>query len=66
MKLLLTSTFMFIVLPLLAQIDPLEHPIEERYPINYWWWLLGVVIVIAAGIVIYLMIKKDPRRDAIR
>jgi Mg2+ and Co2+ transporter CorA len=47
-----------------GQNVPLQHPIEEQYHISYWWWLLGVVIVIAIGIALYMVLKKNPRKDA--
>ncbi len=55
---------------LIAQISFAFHdttarmPPEVTKPTNYWWWLIGVVLAIAAGMLLYFLIKKDPRRDA--
>jgi hypothetical protein len=29
-----------------------------------WWWLLGVILILAAGMGLYVLIKKNPRKDA--
>lgn len=61
-----------IVLLLLAQFSAytqnvgVQHPIEERHDTNYGWWVLGVLLILAAGIGLYMFIKKDPRKDAVR
>ena len=61
--------FLFLVIVLkamqaAAQSVPLQQPIEEQYHVNYWWWFIGVVLAIGAGIAAYMILKKDPRRDA--
>ncbi len=66
MKSLLTGFFFFCLFALSAQTVPAQRPVEERYAISYWWWVLGVILAIGAGILIYMLIKKDPKRDAIR
>ncbi len=65
MKPLLFSGFVLTLMSAFAQSVPLQKPIEERYEVSYWWWLFGVLLAIGAGIGIYMLIKKDPRRDAI-
>jgi phosphotransferase system glucose/maltose/N-acetylglucosamine-specific IIC component len=40
-------------------------PIEVRHTVSYWWWILGVVIALLLGVGGYMLIKKDPRRDAV-
>ncbi len=65
MKLLISTVFTFLLLAVYAQSVPMQKPIEEQYHISYWWWILGVILAIGAGIVIYMLIKKDPKRDAV-
>lgn len=45
--------------------DTLPPPIEERHPFNYTWWIIGVIIILALGIGLYMLIKKDPKKDAV-
>jgi predicted outer membrane lipoprotein len=66
MKYVLTASLVFFIMSLNAQTVPPQRPVEERYHISYWWWILGVLLAIGAGIVIYMLIKKDPKRDAVR
>jgi len=47
-----------------AQTVPVQ-PIEEQYHINYWWWILGVLLAIGAGIGLYMLIKKNPKKDVV-
>ena len=39
--------------------------IETRHPVNQWWWVISVVIALALGILAYMLIKKNPRKDAV-
>ena len=55
---LLTTT----VFALQSNVTPM--PAEETKPTSYWWWVLGVVLALGAGMLLYLLIKKDPRKDA--
>ena len=55
---LLTTT----VFGLQSNVTPM--PAEETKPTSYWWWVLGVVLALGAGMLLYLLIKKDPRKDA--
>lgn len=66
MKLLLTAVFIFILFALHAQSVPVRQPVEEQYHISYWWWVLGVLLAVGGGIILYMLIKKDPKRDAVR
>ncbi len=66
MKFLLTAVFVFALFFLQAQSVPVQHPVEEQYHISPWWWLLGVLLAIGGGIILYMLIKKDPKRDAVR
>lgn len=66
MKPLLTAAFMFCIAVAFAQTVPAPQPVEERYETNYWWWIIGVLLAIGGGVLIYMLIKKDPRRDAVR
>ncbi len=66
MKFLLTSVLVLGLFTLAAQTIPAQQPVEEQYHISYWWWVLGVLLAIGAGIIIYMLIKKDPKRDAVR
>ena len=63
MKNLQAIFFLLISASAMAQAT-VPQPVEERYPINYWWWILGVAIVLGLGIGAYMLIKKDPRKDA--
>ncbi len=65
MKLLISTVLTFLLLAVYAQSVPVQ-PVEERYHISYWWWVLGVLLAIGAGIGLYMLIKKDPKRDAVR
>ena len=66
MKLSILAVFTFISLAVYAQTVPIPQPVEERHQISYWWWVLGVLLAIGAGIGLYMLIKKDPKRDAVR
>lgn len=66
MKLLISTVFIFLLLAVYAQSVPVQQPVEERHPTSYWWWILGVLLAIGAGIGLYMLIKKDPKRDAVR
>ena len=66
MKPLLTAFFVSCFLNVFAQTVPVQQPIEERYPVNYWWWILGVLLAIGVGILVYMLIKKDPKKDVVR
>ena len=64
MKTVLTSFFICCLTIANGQAT-LPQPVEERHPVNYWWWIIGVAIVIGLGILAYMLIKKDPRKDAV-
>ena len=66
MKLLISTVFTFLLSAVYAQTVPVQQPVEEHYHISYWWWVLGVLLAIGAGIGLYMLIKKDPKRDAVR
>jgi heme/copper-type cytochrome/quinol oxidase subunit 2 len=66
MKRLLTAIVVLCLSIAYGQTVPAPQPIEERYHVSYWWWILGVILAIAAGIGIYMLIKKDPKRDVVR
>lgn len=65
MKTILTTAFVFFVFFVFAQSVPQQQPIEEKYQTSYWWWVIGVLLALGAGIGLYMLIKKDPRRDAV-
>ena len=65
MKPLLTAVLVLCTSIAFAQQLPVQ-PIEERHHISYWWWVIGVIIALGIGIGIYMRIKKDPRKDAVR
>ena len=66
MKPVLSAAFVFCMSVAFAQAVPAPQPLEEQHHINYWWWVLGVLLALGAGAIIYLLIKKDPKRDAVR
>lgn len=45
------------------QAAPTATQIEDTKHISWWWWVLGVVLVIAGGMLLYVLIKKNPRKD---
>jgi heme/copper-type cytochrome/quinol oxidase subunit 2 len=66
MKQLLPAIFLLIVQCAFAfQTTAVKMPPEETKPAHNWWWLIGVVLAIAAGMLLYVLIKKDPRKDAV-
>ena len=64
MKYLLAAFLSSIFVTVYAQTVPVQ-PIEEQYHINYWWWVLGVLLAIGAGIALYMLIKKNPKKDVV-
>jgi phosphotransferase system glucose/maltose/N-acetylglucosamine-specific IIC component len=66
MRTIYTAAFLFCVTVVVGQTVPAPQPIEEHYETNYWWWIIGVLLAIGAGIAVYMLIKKDPKRDAVR
>ncbi len=65
MKPLLTAAFVFCFSVAFTQTTSIQ-PVEQQYHVSYWWWILGVFLAVGAGIVLYMLIKKDPKRDAVR
>jgi opacity protein-like surface antigen len=66
MKSMLTAVVMLLLLIASAQTVPAKQPVESHYDIGYGWWILGVLLAVGVGIGVYMLIKKDPRRDAMR
>jgi hypothetical protein len=66
MKGLISATFLFFATLAFGQTVAPQHPVEEQYHISYGWWILGVLLAIGVGIALYMLIKKDPKRDAVR
>ncbi len=59
--------FAFLLLTQIAyafQNSGISTPPEETRPASNWWWLIGVVLAIALGMLLYFLIKKDPKKDA--
>ncbi len=50
--------------PIARQVQPLEPPLEERKKFSWWWWVIGVIVALAGGMLLYVLIKKNPRKDA--
>ena len=46
------------------QVQAPKAPIEERKQFNWLWWAIGVIIAIAGGMLLYVLIKRNPRKDA--
>jgi len=64
MKRLLPFVFLFITKASFAlQTVNAPMPPEETKPTTYWWWIIGVILAIALGVILYVLIKKDPKRD---
>lgn len=66
MKAFITAGLMFCINVAFAHTVPAQQPIEQQYHVNYWWWITGVLLAIGAGVIVYMLIKKDPKRDAVR
>jgi phosphotransferase system glucose/maltose/N-acetylglucosamine-specific IIC component len=64
MKLLLPFILIFSTSVYAFQDSTARMPPEVTKPTHNWWWLIGVVLAIAAGMLLYVLIKKDPRKDA--
>ena len=39
-------------------------PVEQTHTVSHWWWLISVAVAFALGIAAYMLIKKNPRKDA--
>ena len=65
MKALFTTVFVVIVTTVFAQSVEVQQPIEQQYRVSSWWWLLGVIIALVLGACVYLLMKKNPRKDAV-
>ena len=50
--------------PIARQVQPLEPPLEERKKFSWWWWVIGVIVTLAGGMLLYVLIKRNPRKDA--
>lgn len=46
------------------QVQAPDAPIEERKQFSWWWWVVGVVVALAGGMLLYVIIKRNPRKDA--
>ncbi|GEO07663.1 hypothetical protein [Segetibacter aerophilus] len=66
MKPILTAAFILCMTAVFSQTVAPQQPVEEQYQTNYWAWIIGVLLAIGAGVVLYMLIKKDPKRDAVR
>jgi phosphotransferase system glucose/maltose/N-acetylglucosamine-specific IIC component len=65
MKRLLPFVFVIVAQTAFAfqtAVNPM--PPEETKPTSYWWWIIGVILAIALGMLLYILIKRDPKRDA--
>jgi len=45
------------------QAAPPVTPIEERKSPNWLWWAIGVALGVGGGVLLYFLIKKNPRQD---
>jgi hypothetical protein len=45
------------------QAAPPVTPIEERKSTNWLWWAIGVALAVGGGVLLYFLIKKNPRQD---
>ena len=66
MKSLLSLLFVLLTLTVFALQSNVATPMppEETKPTSYWSWVLGVILALAGGMLLYLLIKKDPKKDA--
>lgn len=66
MKRLLSFAFLLLTnITYAFQNSGITTPPEETKPASNWWWVIGVVLAIALGMLLYVLIKKDPKRDVI-
>jgi hypothetical protein len=42
---------------------PLQVQVQEKINSYGWGWLIGTILLIGLGVLLYMLIKKDPRRD---
>lgn len=64
MKRLLLSVFLLLANAVFAFQDSIATmPAEQTRPVSHWWWVIGVIVTIGLGMLVYVLIKKDPRRD---
>ncbi|MDB5191908.1 MAG: hypothetical protein JWQ96_1471 [Segetibacter sp.] len=64
MKRLLPFVFLLISTYIFAQNeDARTMPPEDTRPDTNLWWILGVIIAIGLGMVLYILIKKNPKKD---
>jgi phosphotransferase system glucose/maltose/N-acetylglucosamine-specific IIC component len=66
MKTFFTAIFVLCMTAVFSQTVPPLQPVEEQHQTNYLAWAIGVLLAIGAGVVLYMLIKKDPKRDAVR
>lgn len=46
--------------------DNTGMPPEDTTPGTYWPWLIGMLVALIAGMILYRIIKKNPRKDVPR
>ena len=46
------------------QVSTPIAPIEETSHISWWWWIIGVILILGGGMLLYVLMKKNPRKDA--
>ena len=64
MKKFLTIIFLFSAIISEAQ-NTTPAPIEQTTEMSFWWKVISIVIGLGLGIAAYMLIKKNPRKDAV-
>lgn len=64
MKYFITAlSLAFLTVMTYAQPAP-PAPLEQTDSTHFWWKIISVVIGLGLGIVVYMLLKKNPRKDA--
>ncbi len=64
MKKFLTFIFLISTIVIQAQ-NTTPAPIEQTTEMSFWWKVISIVIGLGLGIGAYMLIKKNPRKDAV-
>ncbi len=63
MKKSLPFVFLMLSTLLFAQNEENRMPPEDTRPDTDLWWILGVILAVGLGMVLYILIKRNPKKD---